>query len=209
MTTKIVSILAMLFMSLPLVGASVFVDGFKLSGGDGQYYLDWSNFQLSASVLFSSATKGNVTALNAHGSSATFMGCWASGVWGSLIDQYYFDNLETAFLNGQPWSAIPEEGISVTGNQNIYLVVVVNDYHYDPGSPYYYSPDNAYYGWVGVNVNQGNVSLLGSYLDLSGSGVYVGKCISVGIPEPSACVLILLGLAWVCMSRRNVPNVPR
>jgi hypothetical protein len=61
-------------------------------------------------------------------------------------------------------------------------------------------PDPRYaYGWAHISVNEDkSLSLLGSAMSLDGSSLIVGA-----IPEPSAGVLLLLGLSALALRRRE------
>jgi len=118
-----------------------------------------------------------------------------------------FENAITVFSDGlAPFeSGRVQTPISVSGNKDIYLAFVSYSVYLDTTAPTGYSIDksNPYLGWVGLNVNRGTVSLIGSYVDLDGNSIIAGQYASA-IPEPTAGLLLLMGVAALALRRRRV-----
>ena len=76
---------------------------------------------------------------------------------------------------------------------------IISGWNIDGGNPYF--------GWVGLNVNQGEVTLLGSYVDLDRNPVIAGRYESL-IPEPSSARLLLVGGALRALRRRRLALTP-
>lgn len=64
----------------------------------------------------------------------------------------------------------------------------------------------AYYGWAMLQFSHGELSLVSSAVALDADGIYAGtgNTIPRSIPEPSATVLLLLGLAILVARRKTI-----
>ena len=214
-------ILLAVFNFSQMYAASVLIDCFGLSGTaatltvEGEYYLSWRiPEQFTGSIMpqyvdsgFKSVRSGANTQLTDYYHVPEFVGLWMQVAIGDIVDQMTFENAITIFSDGlAPFeSGRVQAPISVSGNQNIYLGFVSYSVYLDTTAPTGYSIDksNPYLGWVGLNVNRGTVSLIGSYVDLDGAPIIAGQYASA-IPEPSSALLLLLGGAVLGLWRRRV-----
>ena len=207
-------------VSRPLMAASVLIDFIEFGStaatttSDGEFKLYWKlpgsnthgGLPQCLEVSGISKLSGNATTLVGGNTELETLEQWAQTMFGEVINQQLFDAAATLFVDSTPLIGLPmrqTEPINVTGNQNIYLSFVTYWAIFDSSSPSGYSidKDNPYFGWVGMNVNQGDVSLLGSYVDLDHNPVITGKYESL-IPEPSSALLLLVGGALLALLRR-------
>ena len=81
-------------------------------------------------------------------------------------------------------------------DSDLYLMFAMGD---NDGHNNYISNPYCLYGWVHLNVDeQGRMNILSSVIGMEGQSMIVGA-----IPEPSAGVLLLLGLAALVLRRRR------
>ena len=95
--------------------------------------------------------------------------------------------------------------LAVKRDDSVYLAFTSNEQYGD-------SPDSIYYGWVQFGVEEdGNIVVLDSACDFDHGPMVVGGGAWTGtIPEPSAGVLFLLGLAGLALRHRcNALNCGR
>ena len=204
----------------PLWAANALWDCFGLSGSaattttDGEYYLAWqmpgnnpyNGYIQYADTGFIVSRSGTTTTLTDHEHVLSSVVNWMQIASGVVVDQILFDNAISLFadssqlVTGEPSSRM--DSIAVNGNQDIYLAFA--SYWGRPDSStvsgYNFDLDNPYFGWVGLNVNRGTVTLLGSYVDLDHNPVVAGQYESL-IPEPSSSVLLLVGVALLALRR--------
>ncbi|MBQ6010277.1 MAG: PEP-CTERM sorting domain-containing protein [Kiritimatiellae bacterium] len=208
----------------PISAANVLWDCFDLSGtaatvtSEGEYYLAWqmpgSNPYYGviqyADTGFLVSRSGMNTTLTDYSHVMTSVVFWMQVVPENVVDQALFDSAASlfsdpsSFVTGEP-SSSRMEPIVVNGNQDIYLAVASYWACPDASTPsgHNIDKDNPYFGWVGLNVNQGEVSLLGSYVDLDHNPVIAGRYESL-VPEPSGALLLLVGGALLALWRRTL-----
>ena len=207
----------------PLWAANALWDCFGLSGSaattatEGEYYLAWQmpganpydGYIQYADSGFIVSRSGTTTTLTDYEHVLSSVVYWMQVVPDVVVDQALFDNVTSlfsdpfSFVTGEPTSNRTEP-VVVNGNQEIYLAFA--SYWGRPDSStvsgYNFDLDNPYFGWVELNVNRGEVSLLGSYVDLDHNPVIAGQYESV-IPEPSSGLLLLVGGALLALRRRK------
>ena len=203
-----------------MYAASALIDCFSFSGtaatstAEGEYYLSLKvPEQTSGSLMpqyvdtgFKVKLNGTSTQLSDYLHVSEFVGLWMQVAIDDIVDQMAFDNAVSVFSDGlAPFESGREQNpISVSGNQDIYLAFASYSVVIDTTMPSGYRVDksNPYFGWVGLNVNRGSVSLLGSYADLDGYPIITGQYASA-IPEPCGGVLLLVGGALLALRRRR------
>lgn len=205
----------------PLWAANVLWDCFDFDGtaatmtAEGEYYLAWkmpgtnpyNGYIQYADTGFTVSRSGTKTTLTDHVHVVSSVVYWTQIAYGVVVDQFLFDNATSLFsdpsqlVTGESSSRM--DSIAVNGNQDIYLAFAsywarpdsstASGYNFDLGNPYF--------GWVALNVNQGEVSLLGSYVDLDHNSVIAGRYES-STPEPATALLLLVGGALLALRRR-------
>ena len=90
------------------------------------------------------------------------------------------------------WEGGGNEVVHIRGEENFYMAFVLGDGY-----------DSRYaYGWMNIGVDaRGNLSLLGSAIDLDGGPMIVGG--GSASPEPSGAVLLLLGAGMLGLRRQR------
>ena len=220
------SILVLGCVLRPLQAANVLWDCFELGGtaatlnSDGEYYLGWkmpgqnpydgSVQYMDSGFLVSRSSKNTILTDYYH--IVECAGMWTQVALDCIIDQTTFDNATSLFADSLPMGEPMRQtdSVVVNGGQDVYLAFVSYWARRDASTPsgYNIDKDNPYFGWVGLNVNQGEVTLLGSYVDLDHNPVIAGRYESL-IPEPSSALLLLVGGALLALGRRKCYNVRR
>lgn len=121
-----------------------------------------------------------------------------------LLTTYYADEVFYAF-GFRPGEEETSENYRYSGDYDI----VVSSY----GTQTFYlgfgvegrcdGADTWLYGWLEVSVNGNELSVVNSAIGLNGQSMTVGV-----IPEPSAAMLLILGLAPMALRRRFAPCAP-
>ena len=220
---KLLGLVLAIACACDLNAAQVLFDCFSLSKSeyDGSYYFLWTseerspyspNYNQFVDSGFSVTRNGNTTTLSDNKHIVEFCALIMQAEVGSIIDQAAFDNATTVYADGLSHDIIgqPQREIApvtVSGNSDVYLSFVSYWFRFEPGVGYFIDQDNPYFGWVGLNVNQGEVSLLGSYVDLDHNPVIAGRYESL-IPEPSSALLLLVGGALLALKRRRRELAP-
>ena len=217
------TVVCLALVSARMYAASVLIDCFSLNGtaptstSEGEYYLSWRiPDQITGSFMphyvdsgFKVVRSGANTQLTDYLHVPEFVGLWMQVAIGDIIDQMTFENAVAVFSNGlAPFeSGRIQTPISVSGNQDIYLAFASYSLYIDTTAPTGYSIDksNPHLGWVGLNVNRGSVSLIGSYVDIDGNPIIAGQYAST-VPEPCGGVLLLVGGAALGLRRRRQPS---
>ena len=213
---KLLGMILVIVCAGSLGAAQVLFDCFSLSKEyDGSYYFLWTSEERNPYLPYynqyvdsgiSVTRSGNTTTLSDNKHIVEFCALIMQTEIGSIIDQSAFDNAATLYADGvshtieQPQREVAP--VTVYGNKDVYLSFVSYWFGFEPGTGYFIDKDNPYFGWVGLNVNQGDVSLLGSYVDLDHNPVIAGRYESL-IPEPSAALLLLVGSALLALRRRH------
>lgn len=124
---------------------------------------------------------------------------WMLALYGDVLDSSTLSSFKQVELS--QYSDLGVGGDKIANPANFYLAFVAenwDDYVSDASNPH------IWYGWVNVGVNgDGALDVFSSGINLYGGAVRIGEG---DIPEPSTCVLMLLGLACVCLSRRYSHN---
>ena len=139
----------------------------------------------------------SITTYDMEDTLSSFVGNWLVGNKGDMSSEsttrHQGNYLNHAKIDGETGYAT--YNLEGTAPQDYYLIFAVenlDDYVNEVPDPRYA------YGWAHVSVNGDmSLSLLGSAMSLDGSPLVVGA-----IPEPSAGVLLLLGLAGLVLRRR-------
>ena len=163
-----------------------------------------------ADTDFIVSLSGKKTTLTDYSHVMTSVVFWMQVVSDSVVDQALFDSANSlfsdplSFVTGESTSSRIEP-IVVNGNQDIYLAFASYWARPDASTPsgHNIDRDNPYFGWVGLNVNQGEVSILGSYVDLDHNPVIAGRYESL-VPEPSSALLLLVGGALLALRRKHL-----
>jgi len=205
----------------PISAANVLWDCFGLSGtaatvtSEGEYCLSWrmpgenpyKGYIQYVDTYFTVSRSGTKTTLTDHAHVMSFAGLWMPVALDSIVDQAIFDNATSLFADSLPMGEPMRQtdSVVVNGNQDVYLAFVSYWAYNDPSTPsgYNIDKDNPYFGWVGLNVNRGEVTLLGSYVDLDHNPVIAGQYESL-IPEPSSALLLLVGGTLLALRRSRV-----
>ena len=206
--------------SHPISAANALWNCFELSGTaattttEGEYGLSWrmpgenpyKGYIQYVDTYFTVSRSGTKTTLTDYAHVMSFAGLWMQVALECIVDQAAFDNATSLFADSLPMGEPMRQtdSVVVNGNQDVYLAFVSYWAYHDPSTPSGYNIDkgNPYFGWVGLNVNRGEVSLLGSYVDLDHNPVIAGQYESV-IPEPSSGLLLLVGGALLALRRQK------
>ena len=164
----------------------------KLQAGSG----NWIGFS-----LFFSATQsgGNVKFSDFNCNVATAI-TWMLMESGDIAGPSSFGDEKPSLFSSEYSGATGE--LLVKKDSSFYLSFQVFEFVEDEAILEIVRGD-AYYGWVEFHVSDvAEVALLASAIDLGGDSVVVGGGLAP-IPEPSAGVLLLLGLSALALRRRE------
>ena len=116
--------------------------------------------------------------------------------YNTLIDHDLFANatgfFETYLPNGMSTS---EANLEIDVYNTVFLAFAI-------GSHYGNDFDALWYGWIEFGYNGKNVYIVNSALETTGQGIYAGT--GLVVPEPSAALLAIVGLAVLGLRRRKV-----
>lgn len=204
-------LLCAFFMTLELQSASIEWNTMRtyswtIWGGDETWELSFDQHsELDSLCEFKLSPSGNGLLWRLV-ADAALSGCW-TGMRvecmdvGSLVskdtigrDGFFYET----HAGGERLEMRSDYDIYASEGEPIYLGIVVDSEvcMLEDGS-FYSSP---VYGWAGLMVADGEVHVLGSAFDLDGGAMLVG---GGAIPEPSSAMLLLIGLAGLCLKRRR------
>ena len=175
-------------------------DSYSTSAGSGNH-LTWYNDDVWCSLGFDATRKSSDTiSLNASYSYPEFVGVWVQTEFGMLIDGQLFENLTDSFYDTRFNGATCTREITAADPSEVYLAVEFYKVFLDR-STYEYRMGDVYYGWVSLWVENGDVSVRHSAVSLDGSSLMAGVVYPDPIPEPSACLLMVMGIAALGLRR--------
>ena len=190
-----------LVFSGSLFAADVRWDCFEMYAQGGTGHLEYYNAteRLWVDAHFQYTTAGTLTTVLSDAFVCEFVGNWLEKPMGTTIDESTTRNQGSYFGSSQ----MDEDGISIKSlevgrGETRYLAftaaIIKDDFS---GIDYFC------YGWVGITVDAwGNPMLTGSAFDMDGGPMIVGGGSSVGaIPEPSGCLLMVMGIAALGLRR--------
>ena len=181
---------------------------FKDAGGIKDFYsMMWCNVQLDSGryfdlqldmMLTTDSGGFTITSEDYDDTATGVVNNWLPAKKGDMVDasttrnqSVYFNHCHLDHESG--WSNNPIIGEL---DSDLYLMFAVGD---NDGHNNYISNPYCLYGWVHLNVDeQGRMNILSSAIGMEGQSLIVGA-----IPEPSAGVLLLLGLAALAFRRRR------
>ena len=183
----------------------------------GSFNIEWYTFNIEwyteafgvgasawIDVMGSFVSDGYHVTMTAEGGFPESIGNWVEAEYGTRVDASTTRNQSRYFLRG------PFDG---DNNAEIYDVSVeLDDITYLAFCGEILSGDGMYnlartgiylYGWVSLTVDENGIpQVTGSAIDLDGGPMVVGGgAWEGGIPEPSGCILLLIGVAVLGLRR--------
>lgn len=188
--------------------------------GVGCYYFDYGHSSPEIGLrYFYNSTGNQLVKVDGKGENVNVgwnVGIWVLATEGDVLSKEYFSQPHIVLKDSynpmidQP-SMLPVPGHIAVNSLGDSIDVYNGDRFYLALIGYWYEdidssidplpiPDLAdFYGWVELEAKQKELSIIGSAFSYGPLVVGGG---SAAIPEPSAGVLLLLGLAWLALRRR-------
>ena len=161
----------------------------------------WSIFHMSVDVF---GDKAILTANPGAVYVLSYAGAWLRAGYGEIVNADSTLNSPAYFEYGLLGNGTASEE-SITANVGLsnYLKFVLQDgeqcFEYQDGTRA--AMPDCFYGWVEYRIDdKGNLEILASAIDIDGDPVIVG---GGAIPEPSAGMLLLIGLSGIALCRRR------